>query len=371
MPADIVAVTNVAYDLRLIPVLAVVGITGAFFWIAGLRDGYPRLGGAVLALVLLLLPWTLWEHALILYNIRNFQIDVEQTAVRNRTENLALEWYSWALLPPPRFINYGVMDPALETRFWSDSDRRRAMIDPDAIERALETPGQKPVDLVATPIPTGPNWLTLTPTIELDPGQHVLLRFDFLGHRAEGFLIIQSKTIYREYHLPASGREYAFGMDPGNTRTLSLWNSGKTHESVQLLVTQGAPFEKPGPGAYWRVRVTPYDAGRSPIALTSLTPLKFRFHAPTAGYIETFRSLIPGYKVYVDGKPAAVLGSRNALVSFRVTPGNHEAWVRFAGTVRLHTAIRWAITAWLAAAAAGVFQLGLMCRPAAASRPRA
>ena len=95
-------------------------------------------------------------------------------------------------------------------------------------------------------------------------------------------------------------------------------------------------------------------------------PLKIRVNAPTEGYVETFRSSIPGYKVYVDGRQTAVHTSRNMQVSVRVPRGSHDLWIRFAGTVRLHTAIRWAESAWLIAAAAAMIQLFALCRRAGA-----
>jgi hypothetical protein len=364
VPAEINGVIGTCYDLRLVPVLAVVAVTGGFYWFASLREWHARLGRAVRAAILLLVPWMLWQVGVIHFNIRNYKIDAEQTAVRNRSENVSLERYSWDLLPPARYMSSGVMDPALETRFWSDSDHDKALIDPDRIEMSLETPGQQPLRMSATPIETGTDWLTLDPRVELDPGQHVLLRFDFLGKRPNGYLIVRGRTIYREYQLPSSGNEYAFGMNPGNTRTLSLWNSGATHESVQLLVDRLGPhaYDPPGPNPYCLMYLTPFDPKRAPIELYSLIPLRFRVDAPTAGYVESFRTIIPGYKVYVDGKPAVIHRSRSALVSFRVPPGSHDVWVRFAGTVRLHTAIRWAMTAWLLVAAATGVQLWTMVR---------
>jgi hypothetical protein len=367
IPGDIVDVISIAYDLRLLPVLAIVAAVGGFYWYASLRGGHPVLGRALALAMLALASWSLWEHGIILHNSRNFKIGTAETEVRNRSENVALERYSWDLLAPPRYINWGVMDPALETRFWSDTDHGKAMIGPDQIERALETPGQQPLRMNATPIPTGTDWLVLEPKVELDPGQHVLLRFDFLGRHPSGYLIVQGPEIYREYQLPESGRDYAFGFSPGNTHTLSLWNSGKVHQSVQIDVDRKGPgaYDPPPPNPYWLMYLTPYDPARAPIELKSLTPLRLRVDAPTPGYVESFRSLIPGYKVYVDGIPAVVHGSRNALVSVRVPSGTHDIWVRFAGTVRLHTAIRWAEAGWLIAALAAAFQLRAMIR-----RPR-
>jgi hypothetical protein len=372
-PVDITNVIGINYDLRLVPVMAVVAVTGGFYWFTSLRSVHPELGRVFFVLILLLVPWTLWEDAVVLYLVRNFKIDVAQTAVRNRSENIPLERYSWDLLAPPRYICFGVMDPAMETRFWGDGDHEKAAIGPDQIERALEAPGQQPIRLSATPIPTGKDWLTLDPKVELDPGQHILLRLDFLGRNPTGYLIVRGQEIYREYQLPFSGREYAFGYDPGNSHTLSLWNSGATHESIQLLIDRSGPhaFDPPGPDPYWQMYQTPYDPKRAPIELYSLMPLRLRVDAPTAGYVETFRSLIPGYKVYVDGAPAVVHRSRNALVSVRVARGTHDIWVRFAGTVRLHTAIRWAVAGWTIAALAAAIQLWILarrpgCAPAAA-----
>jgi hypothetical protein len=367
IPGDIVDVIAIAYDLRLLPVVAVLAVTGGFYWYSSLRDRRGGVARACVFLVLLASPWSLWEHLTVLHNIRGFHLGLEETEIRNRSENVALERYSWDLLPPPRYINWGVMDPVLETRFWSDADHDKAMIDPDQIERSLETPGQEPIKLTATPILTGRDWLTLEPKIELDPGQHVLIRFDFLGKYPPGYLIVQGQAIYREYQLPESGRNYAFGFTPGNTRTLSLWNSGASHESVQLSVDRKGPnaYDPPAPGPYWLMYLTQYEPKRAPIELYSLTPLRLRVDAPTAGYVESFRSLIPGYKVYVDGNPAAVHGSRNALVSVRVPAGSHDLLIRFAGTVRLHTAIRWAETAWLIAGLAAALELSAMIR-----RPR-
>ena len=65
-------------------------------------------------------------------------------------------------------------------------------------------------------------------------------------------------------------------------RGLSLihifWNSGATHESVQLLIDRGGPkaFDPPGPDPYWLMYLTPYEPKRAPIELYSLTPLRLR-----------------------------------------------------------------------------------------------
>jgi hypothetical protein len=160
-PADITSVIGVAYDLRLVPVVAVVGVTGGFYWFTALRTEHPGLGRILSLLILVLVPWTLGEHAMILYDIRRYKLSAEETANRNRSENVALERYSWDLLPPPRYVNWGVMDPSLETRFWGDGDHDKPMIDPDQIERALGRPASGRSRSRPRPSPrarTGSHW---------------------------------------------------------------------------------------------------------------------------------------------------------------------------------------------------------------------
>ena len=369
VPAEIRDVIAVAYDLRLVPVFGVVCAVAGFHALAepGRRGRVAAVAGAPLLL------WSLWQVAQILHATRGFNLDDSATSDRNRTENVVLERYSWDLLAPPRFFSNGVMDPALEARFWSDADPDHPALGPDDLERALEPPGQVPLAAVATPVPTGRDWLELEPRISLAPGEHRLLRFEFLGNEPEGWLVLQGTHIYREYRLPASGYEYAFGYAAENSKILSLWNSGPEAESVQLRIKGTKVFEPaPGPGAFWRIYSTPFDAARAPIDVQSLSPLRIQVDAPCDGYLESFRSWIPGYKATLDGAPARVLRTRNALVGVRLPKGRHQVMIRFTGTTTFHTDIRWAETAWVLVALAGVAQLWRWTRPAAGpvlSRP--
>ncbi|HEY1848095.1 MAG TPA: hypothetical protein VGG37_02760 [Opitutaceae bacterium] len=362
-PSEVTGVIAVAYDLRLVPIFGVVCAVAGFF---ALAEPVRRARISVLAAAPLLL-WSLWQLAVMLSATRGFSLDESATADKNRTENVVVERYSWDLLAAPRFISFGAMDPALEVRFWSDADRAVPAIGPDDIEKALEQPGQRPLGAVATPIPTGRDWLTLAPRIDFEPGEHRLLRFDFQGNEPAGWLIFQGTHIYREYQLPSSGREYAFGYAEGNSRTISLWNSGPAAESVQILIKAPKIFDPaPGLAPYWLIYSTPFDAGRSPIDVESLAPLRIRVAAPTDGYLESFRSWVPGYKATLDGEPVAVHRTKNSLVGVRVAKGSHEVVIRFAGTTSFHTDIRWAETAWILAALAGALQLWRWTREASA-----
>jgi hypothetical protein len=359
-PGEFTSVFEVAYDLRILPVMAPLIAAATFIWFVDFREDHPRLGRAVLGVVVALIPWALVEHGRDVVCAGAYRRDAAYTADHYRTENTVLQRYSWDLMLVPRFFSNGVMDPALESRFWRTGDRTHALIDPDRIEKALEAPGQRPVPFTATPIPTGPTWLTLSPKIELDPGEHVLVRFDFLGRVPEGWLIVQGQSIYREYILPSSGQEFSFGSLPDRSHTLSLWNSGPKHESLELFIIR-PDARALDPGPYCLAYITPYIPKRAPIEILSFMPLRLRVDAPEAGYLETVRSSVPGYKVYVDGKRARAYRSGNGLVSVPLAKGSREVLVWFGGTVALHTAVRWACAAWLVALLALVLHIAREC----------
>ena len=359
-PQQLFTVFGVAYDLRLLPALAPVIAVSAFVGMAQIGEEHPRLARGLAFSLALLGPWTLYQHGVIVSQTANYRYGAADTAQRLRTENLQLERYSWDLVNEPRFFSNGVMDPALETRLWKLGDPIHPAIDPDRIEEALRAPGQKPVALKATPIPTGPEWLILSPTIELDPGQHLLVHFDFLGKVPDGWLIVGGQSIYREYILPSSGNPLSFGSTARSSHTLSLWNSGTTHESLELRIKRPIDQRDTPADPYCLAYLTPYVPSRAPVELLSLMPVHLRVNAPVPGLLETFRSYIPGYKVYVDGKATKVLNSDH-LVAVRIEKGEHDVRVRFAGTVALHTATRWALTAWIIAGAALLVQVTLAC----------
>ena len=139
-PGEFTSVFEVAYDLRILPVMAPLITAAAFIWFVDFREDHPRLGRAALGVVVVLIPWTLVEHGRDIVCAGAYRRDAAYTADHYRTENTVLQRYSWDLMLVPRFFSNGVMDPALESRFWRKGDPAHALIDPDRIERALEAP---------------------------------------------------------------------------------------------------------------------------------------------------------------------------------------------------------------------------------------
>jgi hypothetical protein len=263
-------------------------------------------------------------------------------------ENVVLQRYTWDLLGTPWYFSNGVMDYRMETRFWPQGPRKLPLIDPDAIAKAMEDPGQAPVAFAATPDPLGPQWLYLAPKIELQPGEHKLLRFDFMGRQLSGWLILRGDTLYREYIMPSSGMPRSFGSQAPGSTVLSVGNSGTQPESVELVVKREGPDSTAPlpPAPFLRAWVSRYDESRAPISVASLSPLRLHVRAPADGILESFRSYYPGHVVTVDGRSVPSWRSFDGLIDLPVKKGTHDVLIQFKGTPALRAAIRWEFAGW-------------------------
>jgi hypothetical protein len=74
------------------------------------------------------------------------------------------------------------------------------------------------------------------------------------------------------------------------------------------------------------------------------------------GWLETFRSWIPGYAAKVNGRDTPVKESPNHLVMFAVPAGASDTELRFAGTTRLWTAFAVSALGWLGVLVGGAWK---------------
>lgn len=365
VPPEIISVISVAYNLRLLPVLVPVVAIAAFLLLADAeRPGRPA-RWAVGAATVLLLGWSLREHVLMFRRAASYQLSGAVTAEEMDPSNLVLQRYTWDLLTVPLFFSNGYMDPALESRFIAPGPLRNSrngpwlqpVIGPEEIARAMEAPGQAPLDLVPTVDPRGAQWLYLAPRIILAPGERKLLRFDFLGRKLSGWLMVRGDHFYHEYILPHSGTWWGFGSEAPNSPVLPLANSGPDPLALEIVYMRNDTAAPLPAGPLLRVWASTYDPRRAPIALEGLDPLRLRVEAPLDGTLETFRSFYPGYEASVDGRAVTPGGSYDGLVDVPVPRGRHEVVVRFTGTTGFRLAAQWQMVAWaiaaLAAAAEG------------------
>lgn len=346
-PVGFASMCGVPLSLRIMPVIAGFTAMGGVIWVASLPAAHTtafRISSCVLALAV---AWGAWQSTVFIRDGRKITGN-NTTYVRDlRSEDIGLERFAYDLLRLPDYFSNGVTDPALESRLVDD--KGSVNVGPDEMARASERLDSRRVHLVCQPIAGAPRWFSLTPSLTLAPGEHVLLRFEFNPARNyDGWLMLIGNHCYREYHLPASGQSAAFGSGPTNSKVISIWNSGKVPEIYVLTMSQeeGNDMDKNG-GAFGEMIVSKWNPAALPIRLASIDPYRVTVHSDSGGWLETFRSYLPGYRAFVDGTAAPSVRSRQALVEVKIPPGDHDVELRFVGTARLWTAACVSLAGWI------------------------
>jgi hypothetical protein len=256
-----------------------------------------------------------------------------------------LDRYAYDLLPLPGYFSNGKTDGRLENRLWDA--KRTLLVGPDAVARRMEQAGAETLLLTTRIDPTAYAWLNIEPALILQPGEHRLLRFDFLNKPYDGYLILKSEHGYRDYILPDSGYVHAFGVGPDRSKVLSLWNSGETVETVNLMFKRIGTF---GPdsefGDFGRVTLSHYDPMRSPVRIVSWIPYRAEVEMEQPGFLETPRVLLLGYVAKVNGRPVEVQESPQHLAMIPLASGRQIVELRFVGSTKLWTAWWLSAMAW-------------------------
>jgi hypothetical protein len=338
---------GIPLSIRIMPVIAGFTAMGGVVWLASLpsaRVTSHRISCCILALAV---AWGAWQSSVFIREGRKVTGSDLTKEKDLRSEDIILERFAYDLLRLPDYYSNGVTDPALESRLVDDQGR--VNVGPDEMARASERSSSRRVHLVCQPIAGASRWFNLSPKLTLAPGEHVLLRFEFDPARNyNGWLMLIGDHCYREYHLPASGQSAAFGTGSTNTKVISIWNSGRVPEIYVLTMSQedGNDLNQNG-GAFGDVVVSNWNPAALPIRLASTDPYRVAVHADSGGWLETFRSYLPGYRAYVDGVEVPSFRSREALVEVKVPAGDHEVELRFVGTARLWIAACVSSAGWL------------------------
>jgi hypothetical protein len=210
--------------------------------------------------------------------------------------------------------------------------------------------GRKVLNLRSVEDNTSPGWLKMTPDLTLKPGEHVLLRFEFLpGKKYDGYLmLISNLRDYREYALPESGMPLAFGTAPDHTKVLSLWNTHEVDATYRFSM-QCAPGNSflPAEQDFGTVVVSHYNPELLPVRVESFIPLRVAVIMDQPGYLETVRSFLRGYRATVDGHPATVTISPQSNAMIPLSAGKHEVELRYVGTLPLKITAAVSGAAWL------------------------
>lgn len=344
-PGTLAWIINLPLHTRILPVAMGAVCAGGFLALRRQGTG-RRFHYAALACLALAAGWGLFQTAPF---VRQGWRAVNPRSVSEdmfRSENAVLMRYAYDLARHiPDYYCHGKTDSRLENRILDA--KMRLLAGPDEIVRRMEEAGAETVTLSTTPIATAPAWLEIDPPLVLQPGEQRLLRFEFFDKPYEGYLILKSEHIYREYILPESGMPLAFGLKPEQSKVISLWNSGAAPEHVRFtFIRKGAFSADANFGDFGRLTLSRYEPQRSPVRLRSQLPFRAEVDMPGRGFLETQFIFLPGYAARVDGRPVRVAESAQMLVSVPLPPGRHEVEVRYVGTARLWIALWVSLAAW-------------------------
>ena len=316
----------------------------------------PTRQSVMLGLALTVLLCVAWSALEVTAFIRKARTQADTIAGSQRwamTENVAIQRHTYGLLSGrPAYFNHGVVDPRLEFRLLDPVDNHLLASNYPSL------PAGPFRDEFTGVIDANPGIINLRPTLTLAPGQHYFLTFDFIHPDTTGILQIIGPKFYREYVLPLAGERKAFGAGPDAEKTIALWTSDSTAQTLELR------FIPTAPGAvtstyipFARYRFAAYDPGSLPIRVDSLIPLRAVVRSPGPAQLETPRMSVPGYVAIVNGTPVTINKSREGLVTFPVPTGESRVELRFVGPVALSVVFWLSLAGWIIGAAAVAWKL--------------
>jgi hypothetical protein len=359
-PVNLRDTAGLTQALRVVPVFCGLLAFGALLaWREEQVDSRPwrrRLGAGVLVLAAV---WGGFEVRPILARGFRAESSRELTATYWRPDTAHFHRFVYDLVQIPDYYSHGKFYPEMELRLW-DANRTELFSPADTVQ-AMEAAGSRPLRLEARPTDNQPGWFDLQPGFAAQPGERLVLRFEFDPRRRyDGYLFIVGEHGDREYILPASGWPKAFGTGETNGRHLMVWNSGQTVENYRLRIYRvpGNGTESPE-GFFANLTLSTYDPARSAIQLESLNPWRARTRFGHEAWLETSRVFLPGYQVMRDGRPLAATEfgrTPDGLLQVRVPPGEHVVELHYTGTAVLRAAGWVSLVAWLGLLARGLFR---------------
>jgi len=283
--------------------------------------------------------WSLWESRQFIRAAADRTASAQASARSQLPENLFLTSDSYGLFGslPPYFSN-GVVHPRIQARLLSP-----------ATGRMLPAPDRRIIEsgpLVGT-VDENPGVLKLGTTLHLERGRRYVLEFGFNRDDLQGILQFSGNSMFREYILPSSGEELAFGSERANAREVTLWTSDPAGDDIGIRFIPTAPGEKPGDFAkFGSYRLFGIDPNRQPVVVETLLPFIAHIRTEVPAILETPRMFMPGYEATIDGQRAEVLRSDAGLAAIAVAPGLHTAALSFKAPLLLRISYWGAIGCW-------------------------
>ncbi len=337
LPDTLVGATEKWPMQRFYPILSVmapfIGILGL-----GARWWDARLARAVLVVALAVaLGWSGFEARKFVargLGVTNSVVSSERKLLpENSTmSRYSPEYFGWL----PRYFSHGVVSPHSELR----------LLAPDRLEPVASNldsmPGEDSIaQLTYTSTEFGGRF---GPQLTLEPRLLYRVTFAFGDPAPVGTLVMAGPSFYREYSLPTSGEERAFGAGPANVRSIIAWTTSPTPEPLDVLFLAADPTGTAN--VLGAVEVTPFDPALAPVEVTALVPLRMVVRTSEPAWVETPRLFVPGYQAYANDEPVKTRRSPDGLVMYAVEPGESKAELRYEGGWNLRLSFWLSLIGW-------------------------
>jgi hypothetical protein len=348
MPAFVLGITDEWPMLRIYVLLSAIVPFLAALGLAALGPVARRI-----ALVLLAagVAWSGWDARKFIQRGWAITSPPLISTLRQLPENALLSRYSYEYYGHlPRYFSTGASGPWLQNR----------LLDADTLE-----PDPASLAKIASRAPANAERHELVdtvyggiflPPLAISPGQLYLVDVDFKGTMPTGTLEILGDRVYREFGLPASGEERAFGAGPGRPSGFALQITGDRVDTPETKF-----IRSPGAGAmpaHMALRLIPLRGEDLPVEVRSLIPYRLAVRSPRPAWVETPKIFLPGYAATVDGAGAGIASSPDGLVMVRVPAGRSEVVLSYPGPPGLRAVFWVTAAAWAALAAGWIWAKG-------------
>lgn len=267
--------------------------------------------------------WSLSEAGKFAAGSRRSVFPPESAADMLRSENVQITRYSYSMFPHfpalPRNFTHGVADPGFENGLLSRDSLARIATNADA---ALASAHLESASEFSWDLSSRSDCAELEQRLRIEPGRFYLLQFDFARPDAtSGVLQIDGPHLFREYGLPEHGGSRAFGAGAEHTNVIPISTTADAQELLlRFFPSEPIPTDRVAPPVA-NVRLLSYDSGALPVRVDSWIPYRARVRSPEDAWLETPRVFQTGYEARVNGSPAAVRESPDALVAVAVPRG--------------------------------------------------
>ncbi|HEU5081261.1 MAG TPA: hypothetical protein VFT72_18760, partial [Opitutaceae bacterium] len=350
LPASVLEITNAWAGQRLYPILAALATFLGLAATNRISNAGKRWRLASALVVLAALFWSVDEVRKLHQRGLGVALAQDQSDLRHRPENVTLTRSSYQLFGTfNKYFSHARTEPFLETRLLDPTTQV-----PFADGGTALTPStpSAPLALEFVQTETGVSDAAFL----IEPHSTYLLHFDFLGNEVAGTLQIRSRTLLREYALPVSGMEKAFGSNDGGSRIVSAENRSDAPDQVRVILLSKAAGKNPGEPLA-RCAVERIDDTPRRLRVTSLVPFQVTVDSSRPALLETPRVFVPGYRATVNGHPENIVVTENKLTAVAIPAGRNEVRLDYKASPWLSTAYFSAISVW------ALLVLGTMCLP--------